>query len=134
MHPRETAADVLKEYFEDIGGRPEKPGKGIKRKAGPATAPKSETATPNATTKRARRPADEPAAIPWSPPAGSWEDEVSHIDTVEQSLDSRTGKEGKFAYLVWNNQKKTQHPLKHTYTKCPQKVSPALTALARACD
>ena len=116
---RETAADVLKEYFEDIGGRPEKPEKGTKRKGRASTA-KSETGTP-ASTKRTKTK-EEPEKA-WSPPPGSWEHDVSHIDTVEQNVDPKTGKDTRFAYLVWNNQKKTQHPLKHIYTKCPQKVS-----------
>lgn len=115
----ETAADVLKEYFEDIGGRPEKPEKGTKRK-GRASTVKSETGTP-ASTKRTKTKA-EPAEKAWSPPPGSWEHEVSHIDTVEQNIDPKTGKDARYAYLVWNNQKKTQHPLKHIYTKCPQKM------------
>lgn len=116
---RQTAADVLEEYFEDIGGRPEKPSKGTKRKGAAAT--KSETGTPASSSKRSKK-APSPAERAWSPPPGSWEHDVSHIDTVEQSIDPKTGKEVKFAYIVWNNQKKTQHPLKHIYTKCPQKV------------
>ncbi|KAJ4371841.1 hypothetical protein N0V86_008395 [Didymella sp. IMI 355093] len=115
----ETAADVLNEYFDEIGGRPEKPTKGIKRKGVAAT--KSETGTPASTSKRSKKAA-EPVEKAWSPPPGSWEHDVSHIDTVEQSIDPRTGKDAKFAYIVWNNQKKTQHPLKHIYTKCPQKM------------
>jgi hypothetical protein len=118
---RETAADVLKEYFEDIGGRPEKPEKGTKRKGRASTA-KSETGTPASTTKRSKTK-EAPVEKAWSPPPGSWEHDVSHIDTVEENLDPKTGKDVRFAYLVWNNQKKTQHPLKHIYTKCPQKVS-----------
>lgn len=117
--PRETAADVLKEYYEDIGGRPEP--KGTKRKGRASTA-KSDTGTPASSSKRSKQARDEPVDKPWSPPPGSWEHDVSHIDTVEQSIDPKTGKEAKFAYIVWNNQKKTQHPLKHIYTKCPQKV------------
>ncbi|KAF9697553.1 hypothetical protein EKO04_004341 [Ascochyta lentis] len=118
----ETAADVLKEYFEDIGGRPEN--KGTKRK-GRASMAKSEEPTPAATSKRSKpsKPSKpEPVEKAWSPPPGSWEHDVSHIDTVEQSIDPKTGKEAKYAYIVWNNQKKTQHPLKHMYTKCPQKM------------
>lgn len=118
--PRETAADVLKEYYDDIGGPPERPAKGTKRKSTAAT-PKSATATPASSAKRSRK-APEPPEKPWSPPPGSWEHDVSHIDTVEQNLDPKTGRDAKFAYIVWNNQKKTQHPLQHVYTKCPQKV------------
>ncbi|OSS47083.1 hypothetical protein B5807_09830 [Epicoccum nigrum] len=116
----ETAADVLKEYFEDIGGRPEKPEKGTKRKGRASTA-KSVTGTPASTTKRTKTKA-EPVEKAWSPPPGSWEHDVSHIDTVEENIDPKTGKDTRYAYLVWNNQKKTQHPLKHIYTKCPQKM------------
>jgi chromobox protein 1 len=112
---------VLKEYFEDIGGRPEKPEKGTKRKGRASTA-KSVTGTPASTTKRTKTKA-EPVEKAWSPPPGSWEHDVSHIDTVEENIDPKTGKDTRYAYLVWNNQKKTQHPLKHIYTKCPQKVS-----------
>lgn len=131
---------MLKEYFDDIGGRPEKPGKaaktaktakaagkaetGTKRK-GRASIAKSETATPASSSKRAKQTKqvkEESVEKAWSPPPGSWEHDVSHIDTVEQSIDPKTGKEARYAYIVWNNQKKTQHPLKHIYTKCPQKV------------
>ncbi|KZM28269.1 uncharacterized protein EKO05_0010743 [Ascochyta rabiei] len=124
----ETAADVLKEYYEDIGGRPDN--KGTKRK-GRASMAKSDSATPASSSKRPKQtthskqlkqPKAEPVEKAWSPPPGSWEHEVSHIDTVEQSIDPKTGKEAKYAYIVWNNQKKTQHPLKHIYIKCPQKM------------
>lgn len=111
---------MIKEYFEEIGGRPERPDKGTKRKGRASTA-KSETGTPASTSKRPKVK-ENAADKAWSPPPGSWEHDVSHIDTVEQGIDPKTGKETKYAYIVWNNQKKTQHPLKHIYTKCPQKV------------
>ncbi|CAO2658383.1 Nn.00g061060.m01.CDS01 [Neocucurbitaria sp. VM-36] len=109
----EGAIDVMKEYFEEIGGRPEP--KGQKRKGRPSAAT-SESGTPATSSKRAKQEKQ------WSPPPGSWEHEISHIDTVEESLNPKTGQLERFAYLVWNNQKKTQHPLKHTYQKCPQKM------------
>lgn len=58
----------------------------------------------------------------WAPPPGSWEDEVDHVDTVEQRLNPKTGENEKFGYLVWNNQIKTQHPLALIFKKCPQRV------------
>lgn len=115
------AADVLKEYFEEIGGRPEPPAaKGQKRKgrASGASGIKSEASTPTATTTTKRVKQEKV----WSPPPGSWEHDVSHCDTVEENMNPQTGKLERFAYLVWNNQKKTQHPLQHTYQKCPQKM------------
>lgn len=59
---------------------------------------------------------------PWDPPHGSWEHDVSFIDTVEEKPDPKTGEKKRFAYLHWNNGRKTQHPLKHVYSKCPQKM------------
>jgi len=47
---------------------------------------------------------------------------MSATSTLEETQDPKTGKLGRFAYLVWNNDKKTQHPLKHVYSKCPQKM------------
>lgn len=111
---RVGAADVITEYFEEIGGRPEPKG-GQKRK-GRQSGVKSEAGIPASSAKRVKQEKQ------WSPPPGSWEHDVSHIDTVEETLDPKTGTLGRFAYLVWNNDKKTQHPLKHVYQKCPQKV------------
>ncbi|KAH8695806.1 hypothetical protein GQ44DRAFT_666430 [Phaeosphaeriaceae sp. PMI808] len=108
------AVDVMNEYFDEIGGRPERK-TGQKRK-GRQSAIQSESGTPASSVKRAKQ---EKA---WSPPPGSWEHDVKHVDTVEQSWDHRTGQLAKFAYLVWNNEKKTQHPLRHVYQKCPQKM------------
>jgi chromobox protein 1 len=119
----EGAADVLAEYHEDIGGRPEP--KGTKRKAGSA---KSESGTPAASSKRGRPAEDKPTLKvekSWSPPLGSWEHDVSYVDTVEElsgGVDPKTGERNLVAYVVWKNQKKTQHPLRHLYQKCPQKV------------
>ncbi|ORX99623.1 hypothetical protein BCR34DRAFT_576483 [Clohesyomyces aquaticus] len=116
------ASDVLHEYWEEIGGRP-KPSsegsKGKKRKGRKSNADiQSESGTPAAvqSNKKPKREKD------WSPPLGSWENDVDYIDTVEESLDSKTGHLERFAYLVWANGKKTQHPLQHVYRKCPQKM------------
>jgi len=105
----------MNEYFDELGGRPEPKGPG-KRKGRASGANKSETGTPASTAKRVKQDRE------WSPPQGSWEHDVDYIDTVEEKVDPRTGELSKFAYLVWNNDKKTQHPLKHIYQKCPQKV------------
>lgn len=113
-NPRGGAVDVLNEYFKKLGGRPEPP-KGQKRKGRPSGV-NSEAGTPASSTKRAKQEKQ------WSPPPGSWEHDVSHIDTVEQTQNPKTGATEKFVYLVWKNQKKTQHPIHHVYLKCPQKV------------
>lgn len=105
----------MNEYFDEIGGRPEPKGPG-KRKGGASGANKSKSGTSASTAKRVKQDRE------WSPPQGSWEHDVDYIDTVEEKVDPRTGELAKFAYLVWNNDRKTQHPLKHIYQKCPQKV------------
>jgi chromobox protein 1 len=102
---------VLNEYFESIGGRPEV---GKKRK-GRKSAARSESGTP-AANKRLKQEKE------WSPPPGSWEHDVNFVDTVEELKDPVTGKKVRYAYLVWVNQRKTQHPLAHVYQKCPQKM------------
>jgi chromobox protein 1 len=122
----EGAIDVLNEYFQKIGGRPEP--KGQKRKGRPSAAgTKSESGIPASSTKRVKADTEEKKMkekreAQWSPPPGSWEHDVSYIDTVEQTKNPKTGEPEKFAYLVWMNGRKTQHPLKHVYQKCPQKV------------
>lgn len=58
----------------------------------------------------------------WEPPAGSWEHDVDYVETVEESLDPKTGNPDRYGYVIWNNGKKTQHPLHHLYQKCPQKM------------
>ncbi|KAL7775772.1 hypothetical protein CFE70_009616 [Pyrenophora teres f. teres 0-1] len=118
---REGAIDVMNEYFAKIGGRPEP--KGQKRKGRPSVSgPKSNAGTPTASVKRAKQDKLAKAQPLWSPPPGSWEHDVSHIDTVEEKADPKTGELGRFAYIVWLNHQKTQHPLKHVYQKCPQKM------------
>jgi chromobox protein 1 len=69
----------------------------------------------------------------WSPPSGSWEDEIEIIDARE------VGGNGKLVvYLIWKNGEKTKHDTQIIYKKCPQKVvHPSLTSSARqfpCCD
>jgi chromobox protein 1 len=107
----EGALDCLNEYFEEIGGRPG----GTKKRKSRKSVAAEPTATP-VTNKRLKKEKE------WSPPSGSWEHDVSYVDTVEEQKDPTTGTKARYAYLVWINQKKTQHPLQHVYQKCPQKM------------
>lgn len=119
MRASATAPDILQEYFERIGGKPEvNNGKKRKiRKSGAA----SESATPASSSKRSKYDSLKKEQR-WEPPKGSWEHEVSHVETVEQRRDEKTGEWQKFGYLSWKNGKKTQHPLSAIYNKCPQRV------------
>jgi len=103
--------EALVEYHKSIGGRPESGKKRKGRKSGVDT----ETSTPVA-AKRMKKEKE------WAPPPGSWEDEVDHVDTVEQRVNPKTGQTEKFGYLVWKHHVKTQHPLPLIFKKCPQRV------------
>lgn len=127
---RFSAAEVLADYFDNIGGRDNifasgKAARGKKRgrqSAGSTSA----AGTPSvATTKRSRRNGVHPlgsappvsAKKTWTPPAGSWEDEIETIDACE---DEGSGK--LVVYLVWKNGQKTKHDTQIIYKKCPQKA------------
>lgn len=105
--------EALEDYHKSIGGKPDTSKKRKGRKSGVDT----ETSTPPVAAKRMKKEKE------WAPPPGSWEDEVDHVDTVEQRLNPKTGKIEKFGYLVWKHHVKTQHPLPLIFKKCPQRVN-----------
>ncbi|KAF9772744.1 hypothetical protein IL306_009527 [Fusarium sp. DS 682] len=53
----------------------------------------------------------------WSPPSGSWEDEIEKIDACEEEDNGKL-----IVYLIWKNGQKTNHETQIIYEKCPQKV------------
>ncbi|KAL6892764.1 hypothetical protein HDV57DRAFT_513053 [Trichoderma longibrachiatum] len=119
----ESAGEILSAYLESIGGREkifeetQEASRGKKRG-------RTTSATPGATTKRSRRNGTHPGdsappatADKWSPPAGSWEDEIQTIDACEDEGSGRL-----VVYLVWKNGRKTKHDTKVIYKKCPQKM------------
>ncbi|KAF1993899.1 hypothetical protein P154DRAFT_502660 [Amniculicola lignicola CBS 123094] len=112
----ENAKELLEQYWGDIGGKPEAKEGGSKKRKGRKSGVDSGSATPTVPAKKLKK---EPE---WAPPPGSWENDVAVVDTVEEQVNPKTGKLERLAYLVWNNDKKTQHPLHHVYKKCPQKM------------
>ncbi|ODA82380.1 hypothetical protein RJ55_00887 [Drechmeria coniospora] len=121
----ESASEVLDNYFDSIGGRDtifeETETASRRKKRGRMS---SGTAAAAATTKRARKDGRHPAdstppatTAKWSPPAGSWEDEIESIDACE---DEGSGK--LIVYLIWKNGRKTRHDTACIYKKCPQKM------------
>ncbi|KAL6361705.1 hypothetical protein LRP88_05180 [Fusarium phalaenopsidis] len=122
---QESASEILEEYFTKIGGREkifeqtEKASKTKKRR-------RTTNGTPSTTStaKRSRRSAAHPAdttppatAKKWSPPAGSWEDEIETIDACEEEGSGKL-----VVYLIWKNGNKTKHDTQIIYKKCPQKM------------
>lgn len=54
-------------------------------------------------------------ATRWKAPAGTWEDHVVGVDTLE-----RAGEGGELhAFIEWDNGHKSRHPTRVLHTKCP---------------
>lgn len=126
---REGAADLVKEYYSKIGGRPEpasKPGRG-KRKSVTASAkdtPERTTTKRQRTSKRETNGtedlgADVPRGIPdWVGDKDHWEEDVARVQTITQDEDQNL-----LAFLVWTNGKMTKVSLGLCYEKIPQLVN-----------
>lgn len=120
---RENADEILEEYYRIIGGRDaafvesEKAARGKKRG-------RQSTGAQGAGTKRSRKNSAHPGASTppatkkWTPPSGSWEDDIEDIDACEEE-----GSGKMIVYLNWKNGQKTKHDTTVIYKKCPQKVS-----------
>ncbi|KAH0365013.1 hypothetical protein KCU65_g6437, partial [Aureobasidium melanogenum] len=126
------AMDVLRAYWDKIGGKPPaKPKtpakKGTKRKSMAQDTP--EVAATSTTKKRGRKStktadADADAAEDdkmSSLPEGSWEEHVQLIDAVEKP-DEGEHKGVLMIYLLWENGSRTQHTAAQCRQKCPQKL------------
>ncbi|KAF5017738.1 hypothetical protein F66182_10308 [Fusarium sp. NRRL 66182] len=121
---KETAQEILDRYFDQFGGR-EKLFEQTETAAKTKKRRRAANGTPSTTSKRSRTNAAHPSASAppatakkWSPPAGSWEDEIETIDACE---DEGSGK--LIVYLIWKNNQKTKHDVDIIYKKCPQKDS-----------
>ncbi|KAG9761482.1 hypothetical protein KCU73_g2361, partial [Aureobasidium melanogenum] len=124
------AMDVLRAYWDKIGGKPQaKPKtpakKGTKRKSMAQDTP--EVAAASTTKKRGRKStktADADVAEDnktSSLPEGSWEEHVQLIDAVEKP-DEGEHKGVLMIYLLWENGSRTQHTAQQCRQKCPQKL------------
>ncbi|KAL9563935.1 hypothetical protein ACKAV7_011970 [Fusarium commune] len=123
--------EILNEYFDTIGGRHK-----IFEESDSTAKTKRRIPMTNGTygtrPKRQRRnkahATDETllaTAKKWSPPSGSWEDEIETIDTCEENNNGYLT-----VYLTWKNGQKTKHDTEIIYKKCPQKVvHPLVTPL-----
>jgi len=109
----EGAKEVLDEYFESIGGKPQYAAPTNKRSrpsvGTPGTAKKKKTTPSNDSPA----PTEEPK---WKPPPGSWEEEIQAIDTLEKT------EKGLICYLQWANGRKSQHEVHTVYKKAPQRM------------
>jgi hypothetical protein len=55
-----------------------------------------------------------------------------NIDTIEEARDTKTNQLERFAYVVWNDGRKTRHKLTTLNVQAPQKVSRHESNLSRA--
>jgi len=116
---------ILQEYYNKIGGRPvqKSPSRGASAARKRARNSTSAAATPAKSSKKSRVSAsaksvdvDSPSEARWEPPTGSWEEHITHIDTIERNDN------GLVCYLQWQNGKKTQHDIHTVHQKCPQRM------------
>jgi chromobox protein 1 len=102
---RGGSEEILQEYYKSIGGRPVQKAKESTRKRGRQSTGAASSATPAKSAKKARTSiatsvVESPAgrtreAKGWNPPAGNWEDQIAHIDTIEKT------ENGLVAYVQW---------------------------------
>ena len=133
-----SAHDILQEYIRSIGGKPAVPERGGKKRGRPS---EGNGNTPDTAKKPAKKgrvsqnatkansPTDTPSGDKpgdWKPPKGSWEGKVQGVDTIEQADDGELQ-----VYLMWNDGKKSKHPIKVCYDRCPQTVSTLRTSRCR---
>lgn len=136
--------DVLQAYYRDIGGRPKKTaakpgpkgGPGRKRKSmgdskastpaaasSQAESKKRRKSSPKATSKASETPAevdDESSEESnWVPKGKNWDKEIESVDTIIRDPDNQ----GLYAFLLWNNGKRSRVAIDSCYDNCPKKVS-----------
>lgn len=126
--------EALAEYYEKLGGRPQKPagksGPGRKRKSmgetqstsAPAAAqPKKQRRSTKAEDANSEAEADEEEEDgSWVPKGKNWDKELDSVDTIIRDQDNN----GLYAFLLWNNGKRSRVSIESCYEKCPMKVSP----------
>ena len=132
---REGATEVVEEYFDRLGGRPEpdedgKPKKGKRKQSSTGSAVEAKGTSGRGRKKaKVENGADDDdtngkakSAPKWEPPKGTWEHEIMNIDCIEEELDEATNENKRVGFVMWNNGKKSKHSLKILNGKCPQKV------------
>ncbi|KAJ5173243.1 hypothetical protein N7492_005836 [Penicillium capsulatum] len=134
---KEGAKDVLQAYYKEIGGRPKKPaGKpGRKRKSMADDKASTSSTGPAATESKKRRksspkPTSKDTATPvisedesseestWVPKGKNWDKEIRSVDTIMRDPDNQ----GLYAFLLWNNGKRSRVAIESCYDRCPRKM------------
>lgn len=132
--PREGASEILAAYYKKVGGRPELPPPKAKPARKRKSTSDSKSATPTASSsaaaepKRQRRKSQketknvevdiEENGTDWVPKGKSWDKEVQEVDTIVRDPENN----GLYAWLVFNNGRKSRVTIEACYEKCPMKV------------
>lgn len=130
---REGANDVLEEYYKKLGGRPKKPAPkpgpkpGRKRKSTADSKSVTSSAASSTEPKRRRKSAKAEETESdslvydenWVPKSNNWEEELAQVDTIIRDSDNG----GLYAFLLWNNGRRSRVSIESCYEKCPDKVS-----------
>ena len=107
---------LLTEYFESIGGRPEKAsGPSKKRKPLLVSLPAEEKKPAQDSNKKPIVDTPSPSAI------ASWEDKIKKISMMETEY-RKTGEKVRQVIVTWHTGQETEHDLATMYQKAPQKV------------
>lgn len=121
IRPRAGAKEAIQEYFDLIGGRPEKPG-AKKRKSTASAAPRTPGRATAKKTKKEPAPKEqtpsESGNDTWVPTGKNWENEAMIVDTIMKDEKS----DALYAMVSWNNGKKSKVSLQLAYQRMPQKV------------
>jgi chromobox protein 1 len=134
-----TAEEVLKEYYEEIGGRPEPP---ASKKRGPKPGQKRSISnlTPESTPSgRGRKKrsngavlSEEVIDVPvkpkktYPPTSAKWDEFLVSCETIEEGHVNAEGVKEKHALLIWDDASKTRHTLRMAHSCAPQTVCPVL--------
>ncbi|EJT80636.1 heterochromatin protein one [Gaeumannomyces tritici R3-111a-1] len=121
---RGTADTILDDYLNKFGGMQglykagEKATKGKKRgrpsTSGAPSSTKKSRANGGAAVDSDASETRKPGA--WKPPAGSWEDQIDHVDMTRDTSGDL------IVWLTWKNGEKSQHKAQQAYTRAPQKM------------
>lgn len=133
--PSATAKESLDKYFKKVGGRPSATAekKSKKRKKDDVDTPKGgrkKTKTESPAPTNGKKAGKEQE---WRPPSGSWETHLMNIDTIEETRDLKTNQLERYAYVVWNDGRKTRHKLATLNAQAPQIVCTLLLFIIVDC-
>lgn len=120
---RDGAKEIVEEYYQQIGGRPqapEKPGRKRKSMGEAKSTPKASSAKRSKKSQgvNGTQTQDDDEVPNWTPTSQNWDRDVIKVETIVRDPDSQ----GLMAYLHWTNGRKSRVSIDLCYEKIPLKV------------